>query len=80
MNYRAKVVLLGVVLAAILYVLISPLPELAATSSLQFPVFAAVLVLLLLGPVASPRLACLLRTPFLYERHGLLARSCVRLC
>lgn len=48
MRSQAKLILLCVVIAAILYVLISPLPELAATSTLKFPIFGLVLVVVLL--------------------------------
>ena len=43
---RAKLILLCVVIAAILYVLISPLPELAATT-LKLPIFSLILVVVL---------------------------------
>jgi hypothetical protein len=80
-SYRAKLVLMVVVLAAILYVLISPLPELAATSNLKFAVLPLLLIVLILLAQASDsrplriwgNLACA-------NSQTLLARSCVMLC
>lgn len=46
-NGRLKFLLFMVVVAAILYVLISPLPELAATNTLNFPVLPLMIVLLM---------------------------------
>ncbi len=54
---RLKLALLAVVIAAILYVLISPLPELAATSTLNFPVLPSIVAFL------APKLLDLGRTP-----------------
>jgi hypothetical protein len=78
---RAKLMLLGVVLAAILYVLISPLPELAATSTLKFPVFPLILIVfILLSPTNSFGLTGLFGDASRPECNILLARTCVRLC
>ena len=79
---RAKLVLLCVVIAAILYVLISPLPELAATTALKFPAPAFTLfVILLLGSLIH---TLLLAGPshenFFCSLGILLARNCVWLC
>ena len=52
-NGRLKFLLLMVVVAAILYVLISPLPELAATNILNFPVLPLIIVLLVQNLVIS---------------------------
>ena len=80
-SYRVKLTLLSVVIAAILYVLISPLPELAATSALNVPVFVlTLLVFLLVAPSAASRLAWRTRTVTFLERDTLLAQECVRLC
>ena len=81
-SYRAKLTLLTVVMAAILYVLISPLPELAATSALHLPVFAlTVLVVLFLAcPSEASRFSSYARVVGFVERDTLLARECVRLC
>jgi len=80
-SYRAKLVLLGVVLVAILYVFISPMPELAATSTLKFPVFPLIfIVLILLSPTGSPRPAGFLSDASWFDGNILLVRTCVRLC
>lgn len=79
---RTKQALLGIVIAAILYVLISPLPELAATNLLHFPavplMFLVVLLLMIPDPPALP--PWLRRVVFFGERDILLAQTCVRLC
>lgn len=78
---RAKLLLLGVVLVAILYVLISPLPELAATKLLKFTVFPFILVVvILLSPTDSSRLLGLLGDASTSDCHILVAQSCVMLC
>jgi uncharacterized membrane protein len=80
-SYRAKLILLGFVLVAILYVLISPLPELAVTSTLKFPVFPLILiVLVLLAFTGSSRLLGMFGDVGTSDSHVLLARSCVMLC
>ena len=80
-SYRAKLALLSVVIAAILYVLISPLPELAATSASGLPVFTLILLVLLLAvPPSLSRLAGCSRAVTFLERDTLLAQECVRLC
>ena len=80
-SHRAKLVVLGVVLGAILYVLISPLPELAATNTLKFPVFPLILILLiLLSPTDSPRLVTHSGEADWSDCHILLGRTCVMLC
>ena len=80
-SYRVRLAVLSVVIAAILYVLISPLPELAATSALDLPVFALILlVLFLTEPSPVSRLAWGMGAVTFLERDTLLARECVRLC
>ena len=79
-SYRAKLVLLGVVLAAIMYVLISPLPELAATSSLKLVVLPLLLIMLILisGGDSRPHR---IRSNFDWPNSQIwLAQSCVMLC
>lgn len=81
MKSRTKLAVLGVVIAAILYVLISPLPELDATHLLNFPVMSLVLlVVLLLMPPEPSRLPWLRRPAYVGEREVLLAETCVLLC
>ena len=82
MRSQAKLILLCVVIAAILYVLISPLPELAATSTLKLPIVGLIFVVVLL---IGFRLEIPL-SPW-YEQvvccsghNSLLAFTCVRLC
>jgi hypothetical protein len=78
---RAKLVLLLVIIAAILYVLISPLPELAATSSLKFPVLPFLLIILLTGVLVAPeRKIFWMRITSVSERDILWSRSPVLLC
>ena len=82
MSYRAKLVLLVVVLGAILYVLISPLPELAATSNLKFVILPLLffIVLLVSAPSAKLGLLRIWRNLDFTNSQTLLARSCVMLC
>ena len=80
MSNRAKQAILGGVIAAILYVLISPLPELHATHLLNLPPAALIFVVLLLMSPVPPPLTWHLRVVFLGERDTLLAQTCVRLC
>jgi len=80
-SYRAKLVLLIVVLGAILYVLISPLPELAATSNLKFAVLPLLLIVLILCSFATgSRVLEIWRNLGFTNSQLLLARSCVMLC
>jgi hypothetical protein len=76
---RLKLALLIVVIAAILYVLVSPLPELAATSTLNFPVAPLIIVLLV------PNLLETARTPAVqmadvWLDEDLPSRNCALLC
>ena len=82
MSARAKLLILSGVIAAILYVLISPLPELDATHLLSFPPQVLILLVLLLFPLPSdPRLpAWLRRDAFVADGDTLIAQTCVRLC
>jgi hypothetical protein len=76
---RVKWILLLVVLGAILYVLISPLPELAATSTLNFPVLPVIIVVLLqqvLSALLAPGLPITDGSP----DKDLPSRNCVLLC
>jgi hypothetical protein len=77
-----KAILLGVVVVAILYVLISPLPELDATSALNFPVFPLMLLSILIPGfcLPTPVLAWCGRGASLSERDTLQAKTCVMLC
>jgi hypothetical protein len=79
---RGKLILLGVVIGAILYVLISPLPELAATSTLKLPGFGLILlIVLLIGPPPEIHLSPWYEQIVCFcERHSMLAFTCVRLC
>ena len=78
----AKAILLGVVIVAILYVLISPLPELDATSRLNFPVFPLMLLSILIPGSCLPMagLAWCGWGTSLSERDILQAKTCVMLC
>ena len=82
MSNRTKLTVLAVVIAAILYVRISPLPELAAHSALKSPVVTFMtLVILFFGSLLEfPR--SILRVPVMVmgERETVLALTCVRLC
>ena len=79
---QAKLILLGVVIAAILYVLISPLPELAAVSTLNLPDFALVLLLMLgIGSTLEiPLFTWHEQIVCFSEHHSTLELTCVRLC
>ena len=77
---RAKQALLGGVIVAILYVLISPLPELDASHLLHFPAVSLIFVVLLLISPLAPPLPRHLRFTFPGERDTFLAQTCVRLC
>jgi hypothetical protein len=78
---RARLTLLLVLIGAIVYVLISPLPELAATSNLKFPVFALAVVIFFLNlPAGEPRSAALFRYILFLDRDNLLVLTCVLLC
>jgi len=80
-SYRAKLVLLIVVLGAILYVLISPLRELAATSNLKFAVLPLLFIVLILSShAAGVQLLRIWRNLGFTNSQILLARSCVMLC
>lgn len=81
MSHGAKLILLGIVIITILYVLISPLPELAATSSLNLHISTYVfLIILLLARPAGARLDFLRQLPFASEVTDVVDRTCVRLC
>jgi hypothetical protein len=78
---RTKIILLGAVIAAILYVLISPLPELAATSTLKFPLLPLVLIVLLLGAqLPSSGFVRWARITAVSERDILWSRNRILLC
>jgi hypothetical protein len=79
---RTKLTVLAVVIAAILYVRISPLPELAAHSAIKSPVIMFMtLVILFFGSVLEfPGSIWRVLTIVSAERDTLLARTCVRLC
>ncbi len=78
-NGRLKFLLLMVVVAAILYVLISPLPELAATNILNFPVLPLIIVLLVQNPVISVW-ASAVQIMDVSLDDDLPSRNCVLLC
>ena len=82
MSYRTKLTVLAVVIAAILYVRVSPLPELAAHSSLKSPVMAFMTLVILFFDSLLEFPRSIWRTPAMIvgERDTLLARQCVRLC
>jgi len=78
---RAKLILLLVVIGAILYVLISPLPELAATSTLKFPVVLVILIVFLLSAsICSCAPVSQLGITTVSERDILWSRNPVFLC
>jgi hypothetical protein len=69
------------IIVAILYVLISPLPELAATSTLRFPVLPLLLIVLLTGALVAPeRRVFWLRITPVSERDILWSKNPVLLC
>lgn len=78
-NGRLKFLLLMVVVAAILYVLISPLPELAATNILNFPVLPLIIVLLVQNLVISVW-ASAVQIMDVSLDDDLASRNCVLLC
>lgn len=78
-NGRLKFLLLMVVVAAILYVLISPLPELAATNILNFPVLPLIIVLLVQNLVISVW-ASAVQIMDVSLDDDLPSRNCVLLC
>jgi len=78
---RAKQAVLGGVIAAVLYVLISPLPELDATHLLHFPAAGLIFfVVLLLISLPTPPLPWYRHLALSGERDTFLAQTCVRLC
>jgi hypothetical protein len=76
---RLKFLLLVVVVAAILYVLISPLPELAATSTLNFPVVPLIIVLLVQNLVISLQVSTVQITDVSLD-EDLPSWNCALLC
>lgn len=78
-NRRLKFLLLMVVVAAILYVLISPLPELAATSTLNFPVLPLLIVFLVQNLVICVRASAPQSTDVSLD-DDLPSRNCALLC
>ena len=76
---RLKFLLLVVVVAAILYVLISPLPELAATSTLNFPVVPLIIVLLVQNLVISLQVSTVQSTDVSLD-EDLPSWNCALLC
>ena len=79
MGGNAKFVILLAAVAAILYVLISPLPELAATNTLNFPVVPLMMVLLLQS-LHDLLLAFVKRNTSTLLDGYLRSRNCVLLC
>jgi hypothetical protein len=78
---RAKRAILGGVIAAILYVSLSPLPEFDAGHVLHFlPELMFLILLLLMFPSSAPLPSWLRLADFLGDRDILLAQTCVRLC
>jgi hypothetical protein len=77
-----KAILLGMVIVAILYVLISPLPELDATSTLNFPILPLMLLSILMPGFCLPTavLAWCGRVASVSERDILQGKTCVMLC
>ena len=82
MSNRTKLTVLAVVIVAILYVRISPLPALAAHSAIKSPVILFMtLVILFFGSVLEfPCSIWRVPTIVFVDRDTLLARTCVRLC
>lgn len=76
---RLKLALLIVVIAAILYVLVSPLPELAATSTLNFPVVPLIIVFLMPTLLERARTAAVHMTDVWLD-EDLPSRNCTLLC
>ena len=77
---RLKFLLLMVVVAAILYVLISPLPELAATSTLNFPVLPLIIILMVPNLVDLARTAPPVHITDVWRDKDLASRNCALLC
>jgi len=77
---RAKLILLAIVLAGDFVCVDSPLPELAATSTLKFPAFPLILVFILLSPTGSSQVTRLVGDGSWPDWNILLTRICVRLC
>ncbi len=76
---RLKFILLMVVVAAMLYVLISPLPELAATSTLNFPVLPLAIILLVQNLAVCVRGSAPQGTDVSLD-DDLPSRNCALLC
>lgn len=79
---RAKAVVLLFVVSAILYVLISPLPEMAATRSAPFSVLVFLLVVVVFLPPSDlvPSMFPGITRSTLQECSDLQAALCSRLC
>ena len=77
---RLKFLLLVVVVAAILYVLISPLPELAATSTLNFPVIPLIIVVLVVPNLVKVTRTSAVQITDVWLDEDLPSRNCALLC
>ena len=77
---RAKPVLVLVIVLAILYVFISPLPEMAATNSLRSLVFLVPLVFSLLAAALAPLLPSISRQQAVVGSGPSRSLLCSRLC
>lgn len=82
MSNRTKLTVLAVVIAAILYVRISPLPELAAHGAIKSPIisFMTLVILFFASVLEPPHLVWHAPKVILDNRDTLLALTCVRLC
>lgn len=78
--FRAKPVLVLVIVMAMLYVFISPLPEMAATNSVRSLVFVVSLLLALLAGVLVPFLPSLSRQQVVVGSGLSRSLLCSRLC
>lgn len=78
--FRAKPVLVLVIVMAILYVFISPLPEMAATNSVRSLVFVVPLLAALLAVVLVPVLPSLSRQQVVVGSGLSRSLLCSRLC
>ena len=78
--FRAKPVLVLVIVTAIVYVLISPLPEIAATNCVRSLVFVVRLLAALLAVVLVPFLPSLSRQQVLVGSGLSRSLLCSRLC
>lgn len=78
--FRAKPVLVLVIVMAILYVFISPLPEMAATNSVRSLVFVISLLAALLAVVLVPVLPSLSRQQVVVGSGLSRSLLCSRLC